>query len=175
MMAAMAFVAGPGEQASDRDEVLVCLYRAEYRRLVRLACLLLDDRGAGEETVQEAFIRLHRHWARVRDAPAYLRSTVLNLARSRLRRRLVARRHHPTPRPDAISAEAEALLSEEHRDVIAALRGLPRRQRECLVLRYYLQLSEAEIASTLGISPGSVKSHTHRGLAALASSLEDRQ
>jgi RNA polymerase sigma-70 factor (sigma-E family) len=175
MMAAMAFVAGPGDEAGDRDEVLVSLYRAEYRRLVRLACLLLDDRGTGEETVQEAFIRLHQHWARVRDAPAYLRSTVLNLARSRLRRRLVARRHEPAPGPNAASAEAHAVLGEEQREVIAALRRLPRRQRECLVLRYYLDLSEAEIASTLGISAGSVKSHTSRGLAALASRFDGRQ
>ncbi len=71
MMAAMAFVAGPGDEADDRDEALVCLYRAEYRRLVRLACLLLDDLGTGEETVQEAFIRLHRHWSRVRDRHTY--------------------------------------------------------------------------------------------------------
>jgi RNA polymerase sigma-70 factor (sigma-E family) len=169
MMAAMAFVAGPGDAADDREEALACLYRAEYRSLVRLACLLLDDRGAGEDTVQEAFVRLHRHWARVRDAPAYLRSTVVNLARSRLRKRLVARRHRPTPRPDAVSAEAQAILSEQQREVIAALRGLPRRQRQCLALRYYLGLSEAEIAATLGISAGSVKSHTHRGVAALAS------
>jgi RNA polymerase sigma-70 factor (sigma-E family) len=175
MMAAMAFVASPFGGAGDRDEALTCIYRAEYRRLVRLACLLLDDRGAGEETVQEAFIRLHRHWARVQDAPAYLRSTVLNLARSRLRRRLVARKHQPTPRPNAVSAEAHAVLSEDQREVIAALRGLPRRQRECLVLRYYLELSEAEIASTLGISAGSVKSHTHRGLAALAAKLDGPQ
>jgi hypothetical protein len=112
--------------------------------------------------VQEAFIRLHRHWARVHDAPAYLRSTVLNLARSRLRRRLVARRHQPTPRPNAASAEAHAVLSEDQREVIAALRGLPRRQRECLVLRYYLYLGlsvwfATAVASSVDLA------RTHRG------------
>lgn len=117
-------------------------------------------------------MRIHRAWPRVTDPPAYLRATVLNLARSGLRRQLVARRHAPTPERDAAAAEDAVMLREEHREVLAALRSLPRRQRECLALRYYLDLPEAEIAGTLGISTGSVKSHTHRGLAALASKLE---
>ena len=104
----------------------------------------------------------------------YLRATVMNLARSRMRRRLVARRRvEPTVRP-AMSAEEHVVLLDDQQEVLDAVRSLPRRQRECLVLRYYLDLSEAEIASTLGISNGSVKSHSHRGLAALAQRLEER-
>jgi RNA polymerase sigma factor (sigma-70 family) len=104
----------------------------------------------------------------------YLRATVMNLARSRMRRRLVARRRvEPAVRP-AMSAEEHTLLLADQQEVLDAVRALPRRQRECLVLRYYLDLSETEIASTLGISNGSVKSHSSRGLAALAQRLEER-
>lgn len=160
---------------TDRDVNLHDLYVAHYRSLVRLAWLLLGDRGSAEDAAQDAFVQLHRSWDRLRDpsaAPAYLRSTVVNLARSRLRRRLVARRHAPVPFPNAASAEEGAAGREDEREVLAVLRALPRRQRECLALRYYLDLSEAEIAATLGISTGSVKSHSHRGMAALASKLE---
>jgi len=163
--------------ALDRDQLLHDLYVEHYRSLVRLACLLLDDRGAGEEAAQDAFVRLHRSWGRLRDpsaAPAYLRSTVLNLARSGLRRRLVARRHAPVPVGDAASAESIVVLREDQQDVLGALRALPPRQRDCLALRYYLDLSEADIAATLGISTGSVKTHASRGLAALATKLEAR-
>jgi RNA polymerase sigma-70 factor (sigma-E family) len=177
MMADMT-AAGDGtsarEGATDRDAALADLHRDHYAELVRLACLLLDDRGSGEEVVQDAFVRVHRAWARVDQPLPYLRSAVLNLARSRMRRRLVARRHaEPEERP-AASAEEEHVVLMEHQDVLDALRGLPRRQRECLVLRYYLDLSEAEIAATLGISVGSVKSHAHRGVAAIARHLEAR-
>jgi RNA polymerase sigma-70 factor (sigma-E family) len=175
MIAAMAFVGRPDGCALDRDEALIALYRSEYASLVRLACLLLDDRGSGEEVAQESFVRLHGAWPRLHDpsaAPAYLRSTVLNLARSRMRRKQVARRHD-TPAPGSVaSAEEVAMLSPEHSRILAAMRALPRRQRECLALRYYLDLTEAEIAATLRIARGSVKSHTHRGIAALARVLE---
>jgi RNA polymerase sigma-70 factor (sigma-E family) len=177
MMAAMSFVGRPGD-GTERDAALVHLFHTEYRSLVRLACLLLDERAIGEEIAQEAFVRLHRSWSRLRDgtaAPAYLRSTVLNIARSRLRRRLIARRRAAPGERHDVSAEARALISEDQREVLAALRTLPRRQRECLVLRYYLDLSETEIAATLGISTGSVKSHSHRGLKALARKLEGLQ
>jgi RNA polymerase sigma-70 factor (sigma-E family) len=177
MMADMT-AAGDGtsahEGATDRDATLADLHRHHYPELVRLACLLLDDRGAGEEVVQDAFVRVHRAWDRVEQPLPYLRATVLNLSRTRMRRRLVARRHlEPASRP-AASAEEEQAVLMEHQEVLRALRGLPRRQRECLVLRYYVDLSETEIASTLGISEGSVKSHAHRGIAALARHLEER-
>jgi RNA polymerase sigma factor (sigma-70 family) len=97
---------------------------------------------------------------------------VLNGARSQVRHLHVVENHRPEPRGDAPSAEAGALEHEDHRAMIAALRALPVRQRECLALRYYLGLSEAEIAETLSISAGSVKTHTHRGIAALEKKLE---
>ncbi len=158
----------------DRDLVLGELHREHYRSLVRLACLLLDERGAGEEVVQEAFVRVYRAWPRVEQPLTYLRSTVVNLSRSQLRRRLVVRRRIEPVAAPSMSPEEHAVLLDDHREVLDAMRRLPRRQHECLVLRYYLDLSEAEIASTLGISNGSVKSHSSRGLAALARHLEGR-
>src|SRR4249919_1258689 len=163
MMADMA--AGDSQAALsgvERDATLSALHREHYRSLVRLACVLLDELGAGEEVVQEAFVRVHRSWAQVDQPLIYLRATVMNLSRSRMRRRLVARRRvEPVVRP-AMSAEEHVVLLSDQQEVLDAVRTLPRRQRECLVLRYYLELSEAEIAATLGISNGSVKSHSHR-------------
>ena len=165
--------AGPGAAAS-----VEALFRSEYRSLVRLASLLLDDRGAAEEVVQDAFVKLQVGWDRVRDparAPAWLRSAVLNGARSRLRHRSV-RRRHLQPVPDAHeSAAAGAERSDEQRRVLAALRTLPTRQREALVLKFYAELSEAETAAAMGVSAGSVKTHVHRGLAALERLLEEER
>jgi RNA polymerase sigma-70 factor (sigma-E family) len=150
------------------------LYRDHRRSLVRLASLLLHDPADAEEVVQDAFVRAHLAWARLRDpdkAMAYLRSAVLNGARSRLRHRKVVERFEPSrPGPER-SPEAAVMAGDDRRHVMAALRSLPERQRECLVLRYYLDLSEAEIAATLKISNGSVKTHARRGLAALAARL----
>jgi RNA polymerase sigma-70 factor (sigma-E family) len=164
-------------EATSTDE-LVDLYRAHYRSLVRLAALLLDDRAASEEVVQDAFVKLHQRWDRVVDPAkrvAYLRSIVLNGARSRGRRRETRSRLKLVPAVDAESAEAAAIRAEEHREVLAALRALPARQRDCVVLRYYLDPSEAAIAETLGISAGSVKTHTHRGMSALERALEPKR
>ncbi|HEX8004458.1 MAG TPA: SigE family RNA polymerase sigma factor [Mycobacteriales bacterium] len=157
------------------DAALVELYRAHYRSLVRLASLLLDDVGTSEEVVQDAYIRMHSAWRRIKDpdkALPYLRTTVVNLSRSRMRRRQVAEKHAPRPMPDAPSAEYGAISLAERDAVIAALRALPDKQREALVLRFYGDLSEAEIARTMGVSQGAVKSHLHRGKAALARHLE---
>jgi RNA polymerase sigma-70 factor (sigma-E family) len=173
MMAAMASAPGAAHGWPELD----ALYREHYRSLVRLASLLVDDVGTCEEIVQDAFVAVHRRGPLLRDeshAPAYLRSAVLNGARSHLRRRQVSRRHlAPVPDP-APAADHDAIASDEQRRVLAALRELPDRQRDVLTLRYYLDLSEAEIAETLGISPGSVKTHAHRGLAAMAKRLEER-
>lgn len=174
MMADMTAAGEGSTDAVDRDARLAALHREHYRGLVRLACLLVDDRGSGEEVVQEAFVRVHGAWDRIDDPLTYMRATVTNLARSRLRRRLVARRYVPPETRAAASAEDEVALLADHAEVLDALRALPRRQRECLVLRYYLDCTEAEIAATLEISAGSVKSHAHRGLAALAKRLEER-
>lgn len=174
----MADMAAGDSQAGlagvERDATLSALHRDHYRSLVRLACVLLDELGSGEEVVQEAFVRVYRSWGQVDQPLTYLRATVMNLSRSRMRRRLVARRRvEPVVRP-AMSAEDHVVLLSDQQEVLDAVRALPRRQRECLVLRYYLELSEAEIAATLGISNGSVKSHSHRGLKALATRLEGR-
>ena len=156
------------------------LFRSHYRDLVRLATLLLGDRSAGEEVVQDAFVKLQVGWGRVREpdkAPAWLRTAVLNGARSRLRHRQVRRRHLEAVPAAAPSAETGALAGDEHRRVMIALRALPERQREALVLKFYGNLSEAEIASAMDVSAGTVKTHVHRGLAALQSTLgseEDR-
>lgn len=158
---------------------MVDLYRQEYRSLVRLATMLVDERGLAEELVQDAFVAAARASGAesLRDpdaAPAYLRSAVMNRARSQLRKRRVRRRHLRSvePPPSEPGADGPALRADASRRMIAALRRLPLRQREVLVLRYYADLSEAEIAEELGISAGSVKTHAHRGLAALEPHLE---
>jgi RNA polymerase sigma-70 factor (sigma-E family) len=159
----------------DADEAVTQLYSAHYRSLVRLAALLLRDVGAAEEIVQDSFIAMHGSWRRLRDhdrALAYLRQSVVNRSRSALRHRSVVQRHAPAPMPDHASAEHAALETLEREDVIRALHRLPRRQREVLVLRYYVDLSEAQIADAIGISRGAVKSHASRGMAALRLSLE---
>ena len=164
---------GDGSAFAGRDAALADLHRDHYRSLVRLACLLVDDLGSGEEVVQDAFVRVYRAWPRVDDPLKYLRTAVMNGARSGLRRRRSARRYVPPTVRAAPGADEAVLVRAEHAAVLDALRALPRRQRECLVLRYYADLSEVEIASTLGISPGSVKSHSHRGMVALTTALKE--
>lgn len=153
------------------------LFRSDYRKLVGLARLLVDDPGQAEEVVQEAFIALHRNWHRLRDpgaAPAWLRLAVVNGSRGNLRRRSTARRHLKVAEPSLAGGPDEgAVVADEHRRVAAALRGLSERQRACLALRFYDGLSETQIAEALGISTGSVKTHVHRGMAALATALEE--
>lgn len=147
---------------------LVALYNEHYDALVRLASFLLDDTESCEEVVQDAFVKLFTvAEPTVGKEAAYLRTMVMNGARSRMRKRLVRRRFvHELPEPTA-SAETAALSRHERENVIRALRRLPKRQSEVLMLRFYNDLSEAEIAETLGISAGSVKTHTSRGLASL--------
>lgn len=167
---------GEAPAAWSADEAITRLFGAHYRPLVRLAVLLLADRGIAEEVVQDAYVGLHARWWRLRDADralAYLRASVINRSRSALRHRHVVQRHARSerPPPDAPSAEAGAIDALEHAAVVAALHALPRRQREALVLRYYVDLSEVEIAEAMGVSRGAVKSHTARGMAALRASL----
>jgi RNA polymerase sigma-70 factor (sigma-E family) len=150
---------------------LHALYATHWRYLVRLAVLLVDDLAGAEDVVQDAFVALHRRAGELRDpdaALAYLRSSVVNLSRSVLRRRQVARKHLKVAEPEATaSADHDVLVRDEHRAALAAVRALPRHQREVLILRYWSGLSEREIARTLGISPGSVKSAASRGIATL--------
>jgi RNA polymerase sigma-70 factor (sigma-E family) len=151
------------------------LFRRHFDGLVRLAALLgADDPG---DVAQEAFVRLHRRGALRDDNAAlpYLRRTVANLARSRLRHLRVARRHEAAARPEHVpSAEDAAVRSDERRRLLAALDLLTHRQRELLVLRYWSGLSGPEIASTLGVPLGTVKSQTSRALDALAELMEPR-
>lgn len=156
----------------DADAAVEVLYVGHWDRLVRLSVLLVNDSGQAEEIVQDAFIELHRRWSRLDDperALPYLRQTVVNRSRSALRHRGVVQRHlaRQVEPPTAPGADESVLADARRRAVLDALQRLPRRQREVLALRYYLDLSEAEIAETLGISRGAVKSHASRGGAAL--------
>jgi RNA polymerase sigma-70 factor (sigma-E family) len=159
----------------DAEQALLELYTLHYKPLVRLSALLLRDIGAAEEVVQDAFIEMHKGWLRLRDtekALSYLRQAVVNRSRSVLRHRVVVDRNAPKPAPDMPSAEHGAFALLERSAVIAALRQLPERQREAVVLRFYADMSEAQIADAMGISRGAVKSHTSRAMAALRSVLE---
>ena len=161
--------------SGERNDVVEALFIAHYPGLVRLAAVLLDDPGSREEVVQEAFVRLHAGFGRLRDpdrALAYLRQSVVNLSRSRLRRRLVARRHPEAAPAAASSAEDSALAAIERSDLVHAMHRLQRRQREVLALRHLAGLSEAETAAALGLSVGSVKAYASRGLDALRALME---
>ncbi len=157
------------------DLAVIELYTLQYKALVRLAAMLVRDTSTAEEVVQDAFIAMHDGWHRLKDAEkalAYLRQTVVNRSRSVLRHRMVVEKNAPKPAPDMPSAEHGAMALLERSAVIAALRDLPERQREALVLRYYADLSEAQIAAAMRISRGAVKSHTARAMAALRAALE---
>jgi RNA polymerase sigma-70 factor (sigma-E family) len=159
----------------DADRAVTALYGTHYRALVRLAALLVRDVSTAEEVVQDSFIAMHAAWLRLRDtdkALSYLRQSVVNRSRSVLRHRVVMDKNAPKPPPDVPSAEQGAMSELERTAVVSALRRLPQRQREALVLRFYADLSEAQIASTMGISRGAVKSHTARGMSSLRAVLE---
>ena len=156
----------------EADEALEAVYAAHWRGLVRLAVLLVGDQGAAEEVVQDAFVAMHARWGRLRDpvkALAYLRQSVVNRSRSVLRHRAVVDRHvrSSSAPADLPGADSSVVDRERRAAVLAALGGLPERQREVLALRYFSGLSEAEIAEALGISAGSVKTHASRGSARL--------
>jgi RNA polymerase sigma-70 factor (sigma-E family) len=159
----------------EADRAVTELYAAHYRSLVRLAALLVRDIATAEEVVQDSFVAVHGGWRRLRDsekALSYLRQSVVNRSRSVLRHRVVVDRNSPKPSPDMPSAEHGAIAQLERTAVIAALRQLPARQREALVLRFYADMSEAQIADAMQISKGAVKSHTARAMATLRTVLE---
>jgi RNA polymerase sigma-70 factor (sigma-E family) len=164
----------------EREAALAQLFQAHYPALLRLAVLLGADDA--EDIVAEAYYQLYRRWRKLRGtdaALAYLRSVVCNLTRMRLRHLQVVRKH-AGPREYGVrsaesSAETEALLQDDQRALVSALKDLPARQREALVLRHWLGLREAEIAEAMGISCGAVKSHTSRGMAALTRAMEERR
>ena len=151
------------------------LFHAHYRRLVGLAGLMVDDRETAEEVVQDAFEQLYRRWGSLRDSRAavgYLERSVVNGARSRVRRRYTERSFVYPDAGSTPSAETAGVDSSQRDDLVAAVRELPKRQREVIVLRYFLDLSEDQIALWLGVSTGSVKQHAHRATAALQKRME---
>jgi RNA polymerase sigma-70 factor (sigma-E family) len=159
-------------------DAVTALYEAHALGLVRLAVVMTGDQGSAEDIVQDAFLGLYRRWDNLTDLPyplAYLRASVLNGCRTALRRRSRAGRAHYLSEVPSESAEARALLSEEQRAVARAIRDLPDRQREALVLRYYLNLSEADTAEAMRVSRGAVKSATSRALATLGRRLKEGQ
>jgi RNA polymerase sigma-70 factor (sigma-E family) len=162
-------------QEADAYAAITDLYHAYYRSLVRLATLLVHDMSTAEEVVQDSFVALHVGLHRLRDSEktlSYLRAAVVNRSRSVLRHRVVVDRNAPKPAPDMPSAEHGAMALLERSAVVEALRALPERQREVVVLRFYGDLSEAQIATVMGITRGAVKSHTSRAMSALRSVLE---
>jgi RNA polymerase sigma-70 factor (sigma-E family) len=170
---------GAHEPASEpgRAELVDVLFRRHYPALLRLAFVMLGDRGAAEDAVQDAFVSLHRNWKRLRDrgaAEAYLRSAVLNRSRSWVRRQVRQRAVRPlrlVPNEPENPADA-AVARDEVGSLVTAMRTLARRQREVLACRFVLELTVGETAELLEISEGSVKAHTHRGLRALQQRIE---
>jgi RNA polymerase sigma-70 factor (sigma-E family) len=170
---------GVGTGQPTADEQVALLYRIHGMDLIRIAAVMLGSRAGAEDAVQDAFCGLFRKWDQLadpRNALPYVRSAVMNRCRSELRRqaRLERRADQNHRQLDTESPEQAAILGEEHRDVLAALRRLPDRQREALILRYFMDLPEPEIATAMGISQGTVKSTTSRALAALARRLKER-
>jgi RNA polymerase sigma-70 factor (sigma-E family) len=153
---------------------VAALYQAHAVSLARLALLMLGDQAAAEDVVQDAFLGLYRRWGKLASTDAavgYLRTSVLNGCRTALKRR-----SRPAIHPDnqpLESAETALLKSEEQRSVIAAIRRLPARQREALVLRYYLDMTEDQAAQAMGASRSAVKSATHRAVTAVGRMLKE--
>ena len=165
-------------RSPDVASTVTALYDAHAVGFRKLAVVMLGDLAAAEDVVQDAFCGLYRRWDQLADpgnALAYVRSAVMNRCRSELRRQArLQRRADQNHRPlGPQSPEQAAILGEEHRDVLAGLRRLPERQRESLILRYFLDLAEHEIAAAMGVSQGTVKSTTSRALAALARQLKE--
>jgi RNA polymerase sigma-70 factor (sigma-E family) len=178
-------VSGAADTGADATAAVTGLYQAHAVGLIRLAIVMLGDRAAAEDVVQDAFFGLYRHWSGLADpgnALTYVRSAVLNGCRNSLRQRGRSARweaRHGAAGPAATvavageSAETAVLVGEEHQRVLTAIRALPDRQREALVLRFYLDMSEAEAARAMGITRGTVKSATSRAVAALGRMLKE--
>jgi len=164
------------ELPRDRERAVSMLFAVHHKRLVGLARVLVDDLPTAEDVVQDAFLSLYRRWPWMRDRNAslpYLQTAVLNKSRSHLRHRRTVRALIPRQRPEEVSSAETFTVEREQRDeLITRIGQLPARQRQVLVLRYYYDLSEAEIATTLSISRGSVKQHATRALSSLHTALE---
>ena len=167
-------------EQDQRELVLTELFTRHGESLVRLAYCLIGERELAEEAVQDAYLSLYRNWKTVRkesSSLAYLRATVINRCRSDQRRLIRARTRGPlvavSQTATVPSSEAWVIAQDESSRIFAEVRRLPQRQREVVVCRYYLDLSERETAELLGIGLGSVKRHAHRGLGHLQSRLEE--
>lgn len=165
-------------RVSAADAGVSDLYAAHWHGLVRLAYLMVRDVTLAEDLVQDALVGVHQRWGRLRDPQAalgYVRRSVVNGARSALRHQVVVDRHaQRTGAEEAVvSAEHSAMAQVEHEAMLLALHQLSDKQREVLILRYYSDLSEADIADALEISRGAVKTHAHRGLARLRTLLDE--
>ncbi len=160
---------------------MTALYDAHAISMIRIALIMLGDRAAAEDVVQDAFFGLYRRWSKLSDpanALTYVRSAVLNGCRDTLKRQARRdRRDRAAARSwqDVDSAEALALIGEDQRRILVAVRQLPGRQREALVCRFYLDMSEEETARAMGISRGTVKSATSRAVAAIGRMLKEGQ
>jgi RNA polymerase sigma-70 factor (sigma-E family) len=166
----------PATPGPDADLAAAELYSLHYKALIRLAVMLVRDVPTAEEVVQDAFVGMRGAWDRLGNpetALAYLRQAVVNRARSVLRHRTIVDKNRQEAPPDMPSAKDKFLAMLERSAVVAALRQLPDRQREAIVLRYYADLPEADIAATMGITRGAAKSHLARGMAALRAALEE--
>ncbi|GLW09386.1 RNA polymerase subunit sigma-24 [Microtetraspora sp. NBRC 13810] len=164
----------PAPPTAHPDAELVALYRDHRLSLVRLALLLVGDRETAEDIVQDVFARLHDKWRPGITTLSYVRTCVLNGSRSVLRRRAMMLRRTTWVSEAESSAEAAALAGESRREILVALGRLPRRQREALALRYYLDLHDAEIAEVMRIRPGTVRSTITRALTRLLHELGDK-
>lgn len=163
-------------RAVGRQVQVEALYAAHYQPMLRMALLLMGGDSSAEDVVQEAFIRVYGSWSNIRDpdrAAAYLRVTTMNLARNALRQRSLAARHPPASPAETTNPEERVIAGLRGAVVLRALRQLPQRQREVVVLRYYADLSVLQTAQALQISEGAVKSYGSRGLARLALLLEE--
>jgi RNA polymerase sigma-70 factor (sigma-E family) len=170
----------PDDGPGSAEAAITALYEASALGLIRMAYVMLGDLPSAEDVVQEAFCGLYRRWDRLADtagATYYVRTSVLNGCRSALRRRAVRRgflQHGPlADPPPAVSAETVVLGGEQREDVIRALRHLPDRQREVLLLRFYAELPDEEIGRVMGIRPGTVRSTAFRALDALGRALKE--
>jgi len=166
--------AAPRPAEIARDDGMWHLYERRYADMVRFAAFLTGDVDAAQDIAQEAFVRLLDAWDRIADperADAYLKATIVNLVRGEHRRRETAARRGQPHLSLVASAEDDAIGRVGRQHVLDAVSALPIRQRACVVMRHWMRMSESEIAGTLGLSVGSVRTHVKRGTATLQRTL----